>query len=500
LNYPKSHENSAIIENSDRIEEETGNLEQNEGNFEEKVSQLLFIVGHCAVRFLLHFDSIESHFKNQKAEVETKRSANVRGNAAENELDKISGGAEAEVERKIDQMTKIGEKYLVHKNLLSFYVPMMKSIVNEIINKKASVRNPLVERTCILSLCKYMVVSSDFCEKNLNMLFALLKCKIDPITKTNIIISIGDLIHRYPNVTEPYTSNLYQNLQDENTNVRKTTLMVITHLILNDMLKLKGEISDIALLFEDEDIKIQNLVKLFLHELHKKDMKIIYNLLPEAIGRLSRLSHVSEEKFQSFAKNIMQYLEKDKFSETLVDKLCTRLKNSDNQKDWRNSAFCLSQLSFNEKGIRRLMDNFELYRERLNDPSINDCFKNILTKLKKNAKAETKALIDEWETKLTNFTKETFEPKRKVPETKKKGRGGRGGRGKETTEMEEEAPEGEDENSNQRVLRKLKEPSGVQPRMQTRGKRPAAKAKDDEDDISLEEDQPDDRSEEEFQG
>jgi len=209
LSYPKSHDNSEII-GGDRIEEEGGNVEQNEGNFEEKVSQLLFLVGHCAVRFLLHFDSIESHFKNQKAEVETKRSANVRGNAAENELDKISGGAEADIERKIDQMTKIGEKYLVHKNLLSFYVPMMKTLVNEVINRKASVRNPLVERACILSLCKYMVVSSDFCEKNLNMLFALLKCKIDPITKTNIIISIGDLIHRYPNVTEPYTSNLYQ--------------------------------------------------------------------------------------------------------------------------------------------------------------------------------------------------------------------------------------------------------------------------------------------------
>lgn len=53
------------------------------------------------------------------------------------------------------------------------------------------------------------------------------------------------------------------------------------------MLKLKAEISDVALLFNDKDIKIQNLVKLFFHELNKKDSRIIYNLLPEAIGRLS---------------------------------------------------------------------------------------------------------------------------------------------------------------------------------------------------------------------
>lgn len=35
--------------------------------------------------------------------------------------------------------------------------------------------------------------------------------------------------------------------------VRKTCLMVITHLILNDMLKATAEISDLAKLFEDED-------------------------------------------------------------------------------------------------------------------------------------------------------------------------------------------------------------------------------------------------------
>ena len=70
--------------------------------------------------------------------------------------------------------------------------------------------------------------------------------------------------------------------------------MVITHLILNDMLKVKlnynqakGDISDVALLFNDSDIKIQGLVKLFFYELQKKDTKIIYNLLPDFIGRLS---------------------------------------------------------------------------------------------------------------------------------------------------------------------------------------------------------------------
>jgi len=383
---------------------------------------LFFLVGQASVRLLIHFDNIENYFKRLKNEAETKAQQG-RKNMKDEELDKISGGMEADIDRKIGQLTKISEKFVVQKNLLGFYVPLMKSIVMEIINKKGSVRNPMVERSCVLALCKYMTVSSEFCEKNMNLIFGLLRCKIDAVTKTNIIISIGDLIHRFPIITEPYTQNLYQNLQDESAAVRKTTLMVITHLILNDMLKLRGEISDIALLFDDPEHKIQGLVKLFFHELHKKDSKAIYNLLPEAIGRLSRMPTVNETVFQNFARNVMQYLEKEKYSETLVDKLTSRIANSDNEKDWRNSAYCLSLLQYNEKSIRKLVDNFEFYREKLADDEINEYFKNLLTKFKKMGRAETKILVDEFESKLTNYMKEGVEPKRKVPEKKKKGKG-----------------------------------------------------------------------------
>ena len=99
---------------------------------------------------------------------------------------------------------------------------------------------------------------------------------------------------------------VYYTLRDKDQNVRKTTLMVITHLILNGMLKLKSEICDVALLLNDENVKIQNLVKLFFYELHKKDPNVIYNLLPEAIQRMSKEnSNIEEDIFQLFIKNII---------------------------------------------------------------------------------------------------------------------------------------------------------------------------------------------------
>jgi condensin complex subunit 1 len=89
--------------------------------------------------------------------------------------------------------------------------------------------------------------------------------------------------------------------------------MVITHLILNDMLKLRGEIVDICMLLEDEDERIRDQVKLFLHELHSKGNHIIYNLFPKAITRLSKeFEKLSKEEFENIAKNLIAYIKQDK--------------------------------------------------------------------------------------------------------------------------------------------------------------------------------------------
>ncbi len=60
--------------------------------------------------------------------------------------------------------------------------------------------------------------------------------------------------------------------------MRKQCLLVIVHLILNGMLKLKGEIVDILMLLLDEDESMKNQVNLFLSELNVKDNNVIYNL------------------------------------------------------------------------------------------------------------------------------------------------------------------------------------------------------------------------------
>ena len=117
---------------------------------------------------------------------------------------------------------------------------------------------PNVREVAVLALCKLMATSGEFCEPNLRLLFTILKKDPSPQIRANIIIALGDLFFRFPNMLEPWSSHFFDRLTDHDLTVRKHTLMALTHLILNDMVKVRAQVSDIAMCLEDEEPRMQD--------------------------------------------------------------------------------------------------------------------------------------------------------------------------------------------------------------------------------------------------
>jgi len=86
----------------------------------------------------------------------------------------------------------------------------------------------------------------------------LLQSHIEFGVKANIIISLADLFTKFPNLMNERVKDIFMLLHDKECLVRQQALMVITHLILNDMLKIRGEIVDICMLLEDPDERIRD--------------------------------------------------------------------------------------------------------------------------------------------------------------------------------------------------------------------------------------------------
>ena len=67
-----------------------------------------------------------------------------------------------------------------------------------------------------------------------------------------------------------------------NAGVRKNSLMVLTHLIMNDMMKVKGHIARMALCLQDPHPRIKDLAHLFFHELSQKNYKVCPDAITQA--------------------------------------------------------------------------------------------------------------------------------------------------------------------------------------------------------------------------
>lgn len=112
------------------------------------------------------------------------------------------------------------------------------------------------------------------------MLFKIFETSKDATIRGNIVIALGDVAVCFNNMIDENSNNLYEGLSDKDLNVKKNTLMVLTHLILNGMIKVKGQLGEIAKCLEDVDTRIADLAKLFFTELSTKD-NAIYNNLPD---------------------------------------------------------------------------------------------------------------------------------------------------------------------------------------------------------------------------
>jgi condensin complex subunit 1 len=131
-----------------------------------------------------------------------------------------------------------------------------------------------------LSFSKFLCVSSKFCSEHSWLLFKLQDVSKDPAIRSNIVIALGDVAVSFSTLIDENSDQLYKGLSDDDLIVKKNTLMVLTRLILNGMIKVKGQLGELAKCLEDPDRRIADLAKMFFSQLSTKD-NAIYNNLPD---------------------------------------------------------------------------------------------------------------------------------------------------------------------------------------------------------------------------
>lgn len=356
-----------------------------------RLAALFHVVGHAALKQLVYVEEIGKYLQRERMGLSKRR--NQKDDKELEAIEKELGGLGAPGETVEDEQRRLKVEWdIAENNLLGSFLPLIATVC---VNQSKAYSDPLLRDSAFTALCKFMLVSPSTCEKFMQLLCTVLSSKqTTPSLKSNIIIALGDLSFRHPNIVEPWSDYLYSCLSDPNDGVRKNTLMVLTHLILNDMIKVKGQISEMSICLEDSNARISDLAKLFFHELSGKG-NTIYNVLPDTISGLSQNQHISFEQFKSILKYLFSFIEKDRQLESLVDKLCKRFPLTGDPKQWKYIAYCISVINHNEKTFRKLVDSVKLCREALQDQQVQEFFLKTIEKGQKSSKGDMKAIADE---------------------------------------------------------------------------------------------------------
>ncbi|XP_075166034.1 CAP-D2 condensin subunit [Haematobia irritans] len=272
--------------------------------------------------------------------------------------------------------------------------------VMEICKYPAKYRDTALQQAATLALIRFMCVSSRFCEAHIPFLMNILQHSKNIKIKCNIVIGLSDLTFRFPNIIEPWTGSIYATLHTQDTELRLTAVKMLSHLILHEMIRVKGQIAELAMCIVDNNADIKNITQQFFKEIANKS-NILYNVLPDIISKLSDTStNLEEEKYHIIMRYILNLIQKDRQVETLVEKLCLRFPVTREERQWRDIAYCLSLLSYNEKTIKKLIDNIQYFKDKVQIDEVYQSFKTIISNTSKLAKPELKTIVTELETRI----------------------------------------------------------------------------------------------------
>ncbi|KAI1499276.1 condensin component [Biscogniauxia marginata] len=325
------------------------------------LSQLLFIVGHVAIKQIVHLELCELDFKRRKQEKEKESAAKPaeprtslgRKNKAPtptpdegDELDLIGGTTEDDF---TEAMAHIRERELLFgpQSLLSNFGPM----VAEICSRSDIYRDKGLQAAATLCLAKLMCVSSEYCEAHLPLLITIMERSPNPTVRSNVVIALGDMAVCFNHLIDENTDFLYRRLADSDLSVKRTCLMTLTFLILAGQIKVKGQLGEMAKCLEDEDKRIADLARMFFTELSTKD-NAVYNHFVDMFSLLSA-GQLEEEPFRRIIRFLLGFVEKDKHARQLADKLAARLPRCETERQWNDVAFALGLLQHKNEDITK---------------------------------------------------------------------------------------------------------------------------------------------------
>jgi len=97
---------------------------------------------------------------------------------------------------------------------------------------------------------------------------------------------------------------------------------------------------------------------------------------------------------------LLSFINKERQIETLVDKLCTRLKHSEDSTQASYISYCLMLIKYTDRSLIKLSDNITLYANQLKNPKVFNNFIVLISINSRLVKPATKEILTDLTDKI----------------------------------------------------------------------------------------------------
>jgi len=205
------------------------------------------------------------------------------------------------------------------------------------------------------ALSNLMVIDRKYCNDNIALLFNLIqKEKYNDNIRQILLSRVGDLIVRWPNIFEPWKQNIAFLFFDSDVLMRKKSILVISRLLINGVIKSKEYCNELAKCVVDVDETVRGLVRLLFFELGRRNVKqhiSFTDIIPYLFCR-----NMGRKLFRAIAIFMMKFITKEQEKQKFIDKLTAWIKTNRDANMNIDAIFCLSNLNFSEKNITTLQE------------------------------------------------------------------------------------------------------------------------------------------------
>ncbi|KAI5172098.1 condensin complex subunit 1 [Nematocida sp. LUAm3] len=231
---------------------------------------LIFSIGHIAIKHAVHLERVESAWSTGGKEAKNpqekkkrehlgkhkeKRMSTIPSEIRERRLSvgsrrnssKITNEEEEEMADRVF-FSKEHEILFGEGAALAPFVPLVEQSLES--------KDPYIQRVSLVSLGKFMVISSEYNRQHMDVLLRVIREENDQMKKIALMI-LSDSIMAFSSLLGDASLHLFSPLQTESSSdVQITALVLIRHLYRSGMIKLKNMHWNIAkLLSKEEEVK-----------------------------------------------------------------------------------------------------------------------------------------------------------------------------------------------------------------------------------------------------